>query len=64
MDNTEKIIETNVEEVTEPLIEPPKFSGKLQSIFPDGTIQYDDKIGLPSDFPLTEAELNEVNSPK
>ncbi len=38
---------------------PPKFSGKFQSIFPDGTIQYDDQIGDASDFPLTEAELAE-----
>jgi hypothetical protein len=53
----------NIEENTEAPIEPPKFSGKLQSIFPDGTIQYDDQIGLPSEFPLTEAELQEVNNP-
>lgn len=43
--------------------EPPKFSGKLQSIFPDGTIQYDDQIGQPESFPLTEAEWNEVRNP-
>lgn len=34
--------------------------GYLQSIFPDGKIQYDDQIGLPEEFPLTEAELNEI----
>jgi hypothetical protein len=49
--------------IAEAPIEPPKFSGKLQSIFPDGTVQYDDKIGLPSEFPLTEAELKQVNNP-
>lgn len=47
----------------EEIIEPPKFSGKLQSIFPDGTIQYDDQIGPPEQFPLTEAELAEVVNP-
>jgi hypothetical protein len=35
------------------------FSGLFQGIFPDGTIQYDDQVGSPEDFPLTEAELNE-----
>jgi hypothetical protein len=40
--------------------ETPKFSGLLQSILPNGTIQYDDQIGLPEDFPLTEAEQQEV----
>jgi len=43
--------------------EQPKFSGLLQSIFPDGTIQYDGQIGQPEDFPLTEAELWEVEHP-
>lgn len=46
---------------TEP--EPPKFSGLLTNIFPDGTIEYDGQIGAPEDFPLTEAELAEVGSP-
>jgi len=32
----------------------------LQSIFPDGTIQYNDQVGLPEDFPLTDAELLEI----
>lgn len=41
---------------------PPKFSGKLQLIFEDGMIQYDDRIGMPEEFPLTEAELNEVRN--
>jgi hypothetical protein len=63
MDNIEEISEAPVEEITEAPIEHPKFSGKLQSIFSDGTIQYDDQIGLPSEFPLTEAELQEVNNP-
>lgn len=45
------------------VIEPPKFSGKLQNIFPDGTIQYDEQIGLPADFPLTDAEIEEVSHP-
>jgi hypothetical protein len=43
--------------------EPPKFSGLLQNIFFDGTIQYDGMIGQPEDFPLTEAELAEVSNP-
>lgn len=42
--------------------EPPKFSGLLQNIFHDGTVQYDDQIGNPDDFPLTEAEWNEVHN--
>jgi hypothetical protein len=40
----------------------PKFSGLLQNIFPDGTIQYDNRIGSAEDFPLTSAELAEVLS--
>jgi len=47
----------------EEVIEPPKFSGLLQSIFADGTIQYGDQIGPPESFPLTEAEWNEVRNP-
>lgn len=43
--------------------EAPKFSGKLQSIFPDGTVQYDDQIGQPDQFPLTDAERIEVQNP-
>lgn len=50
-------------EPEEPTPEPPKFSGLLQSIFPDGTIQYDGQIGAPEDFPLTDAELAEVLNP-
>jgi hypothetical protein len=42
--------------------EPPKFSHLLINIFPDGTVEYDGEIGPPEDFPLTEAELTEVNS--
>jgi hypothetical protein len=41
----------------------PKFSGLLQNIFPDGTIEYDGVIGQPMDFPLTEAEQAEVLNP-
>lgn len=40
----------------------PRYSGKLQLIFDDGTIQYDDNRGLPSEFPLTEAEALEVSN--
>jgi hypothetical protein len=35
----------------------------LQNIFPDGTIEYDGEIGVPEDFPLTDAELAEVLDP-
>ncbi len=51
-------------EFIEEEVEAPKFSGKLESIFENGTIRYDGVIGLPSQFPLTEAELKEVNNPK
>jgi hypothetical protein len=44
----------------EPSVEPPKFSGLLQNLFPDGTIEYGGQVGLPGDFPLTEAEVAEV----
>jgi hypothetical protein len=50
-------------EPEEPTPEPPKFSGLLRNIFPDGTIEYDGQIGAPEDFPLTEAELAEVGNP-
>jgi hypothetical protein len=43
--------------------ETPRFSGLLHTIFPDGTVEYDGKIGKPEDFPLTEAELRECQSP-
>ena len=43
--------------------EPIKFSGLLTNIFPDGTVEYDGQIGAPEDFPLTGAELSEVQSP-
>jgi hypothetical protein len=43
--------------------EQPRYSGLLQSIFPDGTIQYDGVVGEPDEFPLTDAELAEVLSP-
>jgi len=42
--------------------EPPKFSRLLINIFPNGTVEYDGEIGAPEDFPLTEAELAEVDS--
>jgi hypothetical protein len=50
-------------EPEEPTPEPPKFSGLLTNIFPDGTVEYDGQIGAPEDFPLTEAELAEVGNP-
>jgi len=42
--------------------EPLKFSHLLINIFPDGTVEYDGKIGPPEDFSLTEAERVEVDS--
>jgi hypothetical protein len=42
--------------------ESPKFSRLLINIFPNGTVEYDGEIGAPEDFPLTEAELAEVES--
>lgn len=42
------------------IIDTPLFSGKLQNIFPNGTIEYDGQIGLPARFPLTAAEKAEV----
>ena len=47
----------------ETAVEAPKFSGLLHSIYSDGTIGYGDEIGLPDDFPLTDAELAEVSNP-
>lgn len=44
------------------IIEQPKFSRLLINIFPDGTVEYDGEIGVPENFPLTEAELAEVDS--
>jgi hypothetical protein len=42
---------------------PPRYSGKLNSIFPqDGTIDYGGEIGTPDQFPLTPLELAEVQS--
>ena len=38
-------------------VEAPSLSGLMSTIFPDGTIEYDGEIGLPQDFPLTDAEL-------
>lgn len=40
----------------------PKYSGLFQSVFQDGSIQYNDQIGKPEDFPLTEAELAELKN--
>lgn len=40
-----------------------KYSGKLETILPNGKIIYDGKEGYPNEFPLTEAELKEVNNP-
>ena len=50
-------------DIEETTVEAPKFSGLLHSIYPDGTIGYGDEIGLPENFPLTEAELTEVSNP-
>lgn len=50
----------DIEETTD---QAPKFSRLLHSIYLDGTIGYGDEIGLPEDFPLTEAELAEVSNP-
>jgi hypothetical protein len=47
----------------EEIIDQPKYSGKLENIFSDGTVQYDGVVGKPEDFPLTEAELAEVHNP-
>jgi hypothetical protein len=40
-----------------------KFSGKLETILPNGNVIYDGKEGKPEDFPLTEAEKKEVANP-
>lgn len=57
--------ETETEVTAEP--EPPKFSGKLESILfgPGGSkrVIYDGMEGAPEDFPLTVAELAEVANP-
>ena len=50
----------DIEETTD---QAPKFSRLLHSIYHDGTIGYGDEIGLPENFPLTEAELAEVFNP-
>ena len=60
---TDTILDQEIPVIEEPAPEPPKFSGLLRNIFPDGTIEYDGEIGLPDDFPLTEAELAEVLDP-
>ena len=59
----EEVVEEVAEEVVETPPEPPKFSGKLESILPNGNVIYDGVEGKPSDFPLTEAEIIEVNNP-
>jgi len=56
-------IEQEIPVIEELAPEPPKFSGLMSNIFPDGTIEYDGEIGLPEDFPLTDAELAEVLDP-
>lgn len=53
--------DTKTEEME--VVEIPRFSGKLENIFEDGTVQYDGVIGKPEDFPLTECELNEIMNP-
>lgn len=52
--------EQELPEIQEPTPEPPKFSGLMSNVFPDGTIEYDGQIGPPESFPLTEAELAEA----
>jgi hypothetical protein len=54
------IPEQELPEIEEPTPERPKFSGLMSNVFPDGTIEYDGKIGQPESFPLTEAELAEA----
>ena len=57
--------ENTIEQSEENILEKTKeinYSGKLQCIFPDGTIQYDDVVGKPSEFPLTKHELSEVEN--
>lgn len=52
-----------MDDIVETPKESPRFSGKLNSIFPeDGTIDYDGQIGTPDQFPLTPLELAEVQS--
>jgi hypothetical protein len=60
---TDTILDQEIPEIEEPAPEPPKFSGLMTNIFPNGTIEYDGEIGLPEDFPLTDAELAEVLDP-
>jgi hypothetical protein len=45
------------------VVEQPAYSGKLENIFKDGTVQYNGARGYPEEFPLTEAELREVSNP-
>lgn len=45
--------------IEDEVIEVPKFSGKFESILPNGRIIYDGVEGDPEDFPLTDAELAE-----
>jgi hypothetical protein len=58
----EEILEDIETEEVE-VVEIPKFSGKLENIFEDGTVQYDGVVGKPEEVPLTESELNEVMNP-
>lgn len=37
------------------------FSGKFETVYPDGTIGYDGRTGSPEDFPLTEMELEQYH---
>jgi hypothetical protein len=55
-------LEQELPEIEEPAPEPIKFSGLMSNVFPDGTIEYDGKIGTPEGFPLTEAELTEATT--
>ena len=52
----------SAETIPEPA-EAPRSYSLMTNIFPDGTVEYDGEIGLPEDFPLTDAELAQVLNP-
>jgi hypothetical protein len=60
---TETLSPEIVLEPDEAPVEVPRLSGLMTNIFPDGTIEYDGEIGLPEDFPLTDAELAQALNP-
>ena len=45
-------------------METQNFSSKFETILPNGKIIYDGIEGLPEEFPLTTAEIAEINSPR